>query len=149
LAKQLVNVVISIINEGGDFKSICLSGLIIAEDSIAKEQSRAIIASFGEAGKLLLEWMEVTLEMFPNCQDLVNKIPDPTNMSPTKLLGGMVSMDTCNTARLTRQTLCDPSFKRVETWDWMMKCFVFIKATVISICVTFLLRQVPITSCPS
>ncbi len=28
-------------------------------------------------------------------------------MSPTKLLGGMVSTDTCNTAWLTWQTLCD------------------------------------------
>jgi hypothetical protein len=45
--------------------------------------------------------------MFPNCQDLLNMIPDPDNMSPTKLLGGMVSSDTCDTARLTRQTLCD------------------------------------------
>jgi len=45
--------------------------------------------------------------MFPNCQDLLNMIPDPDDMSPTKLLGGMVSTDTCNTARLTRQTLCD------------------------------------------
>jgi hypothetical protein len=47
------------------------------------------------------------LEMFPNHQDLLNMIPDPDDMSPTKLLGGMVSTDTCNTARLTRQTLCD------------------------------------------
>jgi hypothetical protein len=48
--KQLVNVVINLVNEGGDFKSICLSGSIIAEDSTAKEQSWAIITSFGEAG---------------------------------------------------------------------------------------------------
>ena len=31
--------------------------------------------------------------------------------SPTKLLGGMVSTDTCNTAQLTRQTLCDAIIK--------------------------------------
>jgi hypothetical protein len=58
-------VVINIINESGDFKSICLSGSIIAEDSTAEEQSRSIIASFGEAGQLLHEWKDVTLEMFP------------------------------------------------------------------------------------
>jgi hypothetical protein len=63
--KQLVNVVINIINESGDFKFICLSGSIIAEDSTAEEQSRSIIASFGEAGQLLHEWKDVTLEMFP------------------------------------------------------------------------------------
>ncbi len=45
--------------------------------------------------------------MFPQRQDLIDMIPDPSDMSPTKLLGGMVSTDTCNTARLTRQTLCD------------------------------------------
>ena len=49
----------------------------------------------------------MTLEMFPQRQDLIDMIPDPSDMSPTKLLGGMVSTDTCNTARLTRQTLCD------------------------------------------
>jgi len=88
-------------------KSICLSGSIIAEDSTVEEISRSTIASFGEAGQLLREWMEVMLDMFPNCQDLLNMIPDPDDMSPTKLLGGMVSTDACNTARLTRQTLCD------------------------------------------
>jgi hypothetical protein len=33
--------------------------------------------------------------------------PDPDDMSPAKLLGGMVSTDTCNTAGLTGKTLCD------------------------------------------
>ncbi len=37
--KQLENVVINIIYEAGDLKSICLSGSIIAEDSTAEEQS--------------------------------------------------------------------------------------------------------------
>jgi hypothetical protein len=105
--KQLVKVVINIINEAGDFQSICLTGSIIAEDSTAEEQSRAIIASFGEAGQLLHEWKEVTLQMFPSRQDLLDMIPEPKDMSPTKLLGGMVSTDTCNTAQLTRQTLCN------------------------------------------
>jgi hypothetical protein len=104
-------VVINIINESGHFKSICLSGSIIAEDSTAEEQSRAIIAFFGEAGQLLQEWKDVTLEMFPQRQDLIDMIPDPSDMSPTKLLGGMVSTDTCNTAQLTRQTLCDAIIK--------------------------------------
>jgi hypothetical protein len=84
--KQLVNVVINIINESGNFKSICLSGSIIAEDLTAEEQSRSIIASFGEAGQLLQEWKDVTLEMFPRRQDLIDMIPDPSDMSPTKLL---------------------------------------------------------------
>jgi hypothetical protein len=91
-------VVINIINESGNFKSICLSRSIIVEDSTAEEQSRSIIASFGEAGQLLHEWKDVTLEMFPRRQDLIDMILDPSDMSPTKLPGGMVSTDTCNTA---------------------------------------------------
>ncbi len=83
--KQLVNVVINIINETGDLKSICLSGSIIAEDSTAQEQSRSIIASFGDAGQLLREWKDVTSEMFPHRQDLIDTIPDPSDMSPTSL----------------------------------------------------------------
>jgi hypothetical protein len=105
--KQLVNDVINIINEAGDFQSISLSGSIIAEDSTVEEQSQAIIASFGEAGQLLREWKEVMLQMFPSRQDMLDMIPEPEDMSPMKLLGGMVSIDTCNTARLTRQTLCN------------------------------------------
>ena len=90
--------VINIINESGNFKSICLSRSIIVEDSTAEEQSRSIIASFGEAGQLLHEWKDVTLEMFPRRQDLIDMILDPSDMSPTKLPVGMVSTDTCNTA---------------------------------------------------
>jgi hypothetical protein len=76
----LVNVVINIINEAGDLKSICLSGSIIAKDSTMEEQSRAIIASFGKAGHLLRDWKEVTFEMFPNCPVLLDMIPDPNGM---------------------------------------------------------------------
>jgi hypothetical protein len=85
--------------------------IINEEDSAAEEQSRSIIASFGEAGQLLHERKDVTLEMFPRRQDLLDMIPDPSDMSPTKFLSGMVSTDTCNTARLMRQTLCDPIIK--------------------------------------
>jgi hypothetical protein len=38
--KQLVNIVVNIINEGGNFMSIHLCRYIIAEDLTAKEQSR-------------------------------------------------------------------------------------------------------------
>ena len=44
---------------------------------------------------------------FPSCNDLLDMILEPKDMSPTKLLGEMVSTDTCNTARLTRHTLCN------------------------------------------
>ena len=143
---QLVNVVINIINETGDLKSICLSGSIISEDSTAQEQSRSIISSFGEAGQLLRKWKDVTSEMFPNCQDLIDMIPDPSDMSPTKLLGGMVSTDTCNTDRLIRQTICDAIIQEGRDAGYDDNDLrVCIKATVTIICVTFLFKLAPTT----
>jgi hypothetical protein len=42
----MVNVVAGLLGSDGILKSICLSGSIIAEDSTAENQSRAIISSF-------------------------------------------------------------------------------------------------------
>ena len=88
-------------------KSICLSGSIIAEDSTAENQSRAIIASFSESAKLLADWIKVTDEMFPDREDLIDLIPKPSSMCVSKLLNGMVSTNTCNTAQLTRSTVIE------------------------------------------
>ena len=95
---SLVNVVVGLLGTDGVLKSICLSGSIIAEDSTAENQSRAIISSFNESSQLLADWIETTKEMFPGRANLVNLIPKPSSMCVSKLLIGMVSMDTCNTA---------------------------------------------------
>jgi len=72
---SLVNVVIGLLGSDGVLRSIFLSGSIIAEDSTAENQSRAIIASFTESAKLLADWIKVTAEMFPNRDDLIDLIP--------------------------------------------------------------------------
>jgi len=104
---SLVNVVVGLLGSDGALRSICLSGSIIAEDSTAENQSRAIIASFTESAKLLADWIKVTAEMFPNRDDLIDLIPKPSSMCVSKLLNGMVSTDTCNTAQLTRSTVIE------------------------------------------
>ena len=86
-------------------RSIRLSGSIIAEDSTAENQSLAIISSFNESAQLLADWIKTTEEMYPGHEDLVNLIPRPSSMCVSKLLNGMVSTGTCNTARLTRLTV--------------------------------------------
>jgi hypothetical protein len=101
----MVNVVAGLLGSDGILKSICLSGSIIAEDSTAENQSRAIISSFHKSSQLLADWINTTEEMFPGCNDLISLIPKPSSMCVSKLLGGMVSTDTCNTARLTRSTV--------------------------------------------
>ena len=104
---SLVNVVVGLLGSDGVLKSICLSGSIIAKDSTAENQSRAIIASFSESAKLLHDWIKVTEEMFPDREDLIDLIPKPSSMCVSKLLNGMVSTDTCNTAQLTRSTVIE------------------------------------------
>ena len=104
---SLVNVVVGLLGSDGALRSIFLSGSIIAEDSTAENQSRAIIASFNESAKLLADWIKVTTEMFPNRDDLIDWIPMPSSMCVSKQLNEMVSTDICNTAQLTRSTVIE------------------------------------------
>jgi hypothetical protein len=104
---SLVNVIIGILDTNGKLKSICLSGSIIAEDSTAENQSRAIISSFTESAQLLVDWIKTTEEMYPDRDNLVKLIPKPSSMCVSKLLNGMITTDTCNTARLTRSTVIE------------------------------------------
>jgi len=107
----LVNVVVGLLGTDGVLKLICLSGSIIAEDSTAENQSRAIISSFHESAQLLADWIETTKEMYPGREDLVNLIPKPSSMCVSKLLNGMISTDTCNTTRLTWSTVINHIYR--------------------------------------
>jgi hypothetical protein len=78
-----------------------MSGSIIAPDGTAEEQSRAIISSSHNSSKLLKAWRDMTANMYPNKPELVNRIPKPDEMSPTKLLGGFISHDNCAMANKT------------------------------------------------
>jgi hypothetical protein len=71
---SLVNVVVGLLGTDGVLKLICLLESIIAEDSTAENQSRAIISSFNESSQLLADWIKTMEEMFPGCDDLVNSI---------------------------------------------------------------------------
>ena len=98
---SIVNVVVSIVESDNQLKTICMSGSIIPLDGTAEEQSRAIIGSFHESGKLLKAWRDMTAKMYPDEPELADLIPQPEELSPTKLLGGFISHDNCATANLT------------------------------------------------
>ena len=93
------------LDSDGALKSIYLSCSIIARDGTAEEQACAIIASFQEFKQLIDDWREVKLEKYPNHPDLHEKISPSTSMCPSKLLGGMLSTDTCPTAFLLRPNI--------------------------------------------
>ncbi len=91
----MVNVVVGLLGSDGILKSICLSRSIIAQDSTAENQSRAIISSFTESSQLLADWIKTTAKMFPDQGNLLELIPKPGSMCVLKLLNGIVSTDTC------------------------------------------------------
>ncbi len=106
-----MNVVVGLLGSDGILKSICLSGSIIAEDSTAENQSRAIISSFTEPAQLLANWIKTMAEMFPDYDDLLDLIPKPSSMCVSKLLKGMISTDTCYTAQLTCSTVIEHIYR--------------------------------------
>jgi hypothetical protein len=108
---SLVNVVMGLIGSNGILRSICLSRLSISEDSIAENQSRAIIYSFTESSQYLSNWIKTTAEMFPDRDDLLDLIPKPSNMCVSKLLKGMISTDTRNTTQLTRSRIIEHIYR--------------------------------------
>ena len=52
---SLTNIVMGVITQDDDFRTICVSGSIIAEDGTADEQARAIISEFETCRRLLQE----------------------------------------------------------------------------------------------
>ena len=102
---SIINVVLGILNENDELKSICLTGSIISEDGTAENQSKEIIASFAESGRLLDEWRVETKAMFPEEPELLEQIPTGEALHPSRLCGGTLEHDTCNTALSTGDKL--------------------------------------------
>ena len=63
---SLVNVVMKLLDNDDNLKTICLSGSIIAEDKSSEEQSSSVISYFDKAGRLLNGCRDKTAEMYPN-----------------------------------------------------------------------------------
>ena len=104
---SIVNVVISIINNDNELRTICMSGSIISKDGTADEQSRAIISAFNDSGRLLQEWRDMTSVMYLGEDELLAAIPNSDDMSPTKLIGGFLSHDNCATSNKTVYNLME------------------------------------------
>ncbi len=100
------NAVVGILTDSG-FKMVTLSSGIPAENETAKCLTGSIIRTFKEGGQLLNDWRIVLERLYPSRQDLLDMIPQSQALTLDKLANdGMVSTDTCNTARKTRRLLC-------------------------------------------
>ena len=96
-----------IITDDDKFRIICISGSIIAEGGTADDQAQATISEFDEIRHLLQEWRDITANMYSDGRDLLDGLPDPKEIDFIKLLGGMLSHDTCPTNQLKGLKLAD------------------------------------------
>jgi hypothetical protein len=96
---SLVNLLISFLDSDNELKTICLNGAIMCDDGTADSQCRGIISTLHDSAKLLKQWRYATLNMYPSNPDLVELIPDPASMDITRMTGGGLAHDTCDTAR--------------------------------------------------
>ena len=103
----MVNVVMSLLDNDDNLKTIRLSGSIIAEDKSSEEQSRSIISYFNEAGRLLKGWRYKTADMYPNEPEMLEQLPVPKDVTVTRLIDGMVSHDNCHGANKAGPFLAD------------------------------------------
>jgi hypothetical protein len=100
------NAVMGILRDGG-FKMVTLLSGILAENENAECLTGSIIRTFKESGQLLDDWRIVLKRLYPSCQDLLDMIPQLQALTLAKLANdGMVSTDTCNTARKKICLLC-------------------------------------------
>jgi hypothetical protein len=74
------NLVIKILDDG-DYMIISLSMCIIAEEENAESLTTCIVQAFKESASLLDDWQMVTTKIYPNCQDLINLIPEGSKLT--------------------------------------------------------------------
>lgn len=80
----ILNVVIGFLHDSR-FKTITLSISIIAEDKTAESHSKFILHIFKESEELLDTWRIIIIEMFPSCHDLIDLIPNSSDLTLSKL----------------------------------------------------------------
>jgi hypothetical protein len=78
------NFVVRVLREGGS-RCIMLSSCILAEDESSASIAAAINCEFKHSGELLTQWRDATEKLYPDHQDLLEKIPKASELSMAKL----------------------------------------------------------------
>ena len=100
---QITDVVLSLLQDDKSLKTICLAADLICADGTAEEQTKGILHSFADGGRLLDRWRLKVKEMFkedPEMIQLLAQIPMKESLSVSRLLGSYITTDTCNTAKV-------------------------------------------------
>ena len=101
---EFQNVIIGIITSAG-YRRVALDGCIISEEHNAESVTASIIVAFQRSGKLLDLWRSVTVEMYTGRDDLLEHIPQSSELTLAKMAKGFTMTDTCNTARRIQHLL--------------------------------------------
>jgi hypothetical protein len=103
---EMQNIVIGILTESG-YSRVALNGCVISEGT-SEYVTAAIVATFRKSGKLLEKWRSVFEELYPDRQDLLEKIPQPSELTLAKLArDGFAMTDTCNTAQQIQHLIAE------------------------------------------
>ena len=94
-----------------NFRPLLISSCIFPEDERSETVCKAIIDTLIDKSKLLDQWMTVHESMFPNHQ---HDIPSGSDIHLSKLQYGLITTDTCNSARLLSRLLADKVKSAVE-----------------------------------
>ena len=92
------NSILNIFTEAG-YDNVALFLAIFAADGTAESGVATIQRTFLEGRDLLKNWCEVTRRMFPDKQDLLDKLTDPMKLTMARIAKhGWLMTNTCNTA---------------------------------------------------
>ena len=107
---SVLNVVNNILTQQGELRTICLAGDLMPPNGTAEEQSKAVVGSFAEGGRLMECWIAKHKKMFGGDDDLeehLDLLPTKDRFCLTRLLGTYFSTDTCHTATSTQEKTLD------------------------------------------
>jgi len=106
---EIQNAVVGILTNGG-YKMITLSSGILLENETSKSVTASITCTFEEGRSLLKKWRDITSQLYPRQEDLLQLIPAADDLSLAKLAkGGLINTDGANAARGYRQNLVEGS----------------------------------------
>ena len=92
------NSILKISTKAG-YENVALSLAIFDADGMAESGVATIQRTFLEGRDLLKNWCEVTRRMFPDKQDLLDKLTDPMKLTMARIAKhGWLMTNTCNTA---------------------------------------------------
>ena len=102
-----MNVILGVLTNNKNLRTICLASDIIPEDGTTKCQSTAIVDQFNEYGQILKGWRNQTIEIYandPDIDDLITDIPRKEYLCVSRTLGATLSANNCSTAQLCQSS---------------------------------------------